>query len=844
MSLSFKHRISVVSMLLAPILIVSLGGALGAVPARADDVTSRAEADAKVRDAQTPIEKINALSKRAHLPDKMEAPKISDWKSAAEDINEALQLVAELEKDGKTKVSQQANLYFWSAYVRAQLADYPAAIADYDRAEKAGYEADFAATESKGSELWNNRGQAKSHLRDYRGAIADFDMALAKQDDWLWRKNRANARFEIGDYDGAMADWTLALQAHPAIGKAPFDPALAPFNKAVVEHPESAAPLIARAKFLVQQAKAKAARDKGFADTIFFVAYEPMADDDDDDDDEVDNGLSAPELLKAALDDLDRAVKVEPNSAAAWLERGRTRALAMTWDFKQNGLHFEDANVLEDFAHATSADAKNAAAWYELGKLRLKIVKADDLPTVGQSEEEWNSEKRQKLNVAIANFSRVIILSPEASGWVHYLRAYAERLKPAPDSYSVLVDYGAAIAQKFKTLPDDPEAAVPDSKMVAEAHQVRGLILKDRGQWKAAVAEFDAAIVLNVNDLQSYFERGKIRLQRGEYDDSIADFSAVTKARPDYAEAWLLRAGDYDAKGEIDKAKADLETAFKLDATLRERVSGSRYDAQNPQAETGLAPAPIKDDPRVLEGTALDHKNSGNDLRIKGDNDGALAEYNAALLLDPKFADAYSNRAGVYAGRGEYDLALADYQMALQLDPKHCAAYLNRAFTWRDLGEHDQERADLDHAIEYAENDERRASAYGERATTRQHADDHDGALQDAQQATKLAPTDTALWSELGDLQLNGGDAAASIISYRHALQLKPDLMAPRVNLALALAQHSDASAAAELDRALAAATPAQIANIGDAIERGLQKSPDSATLKILQQHAAQAAKP
>ncbi len=53
------------------------------------------------------------------------------------------------------------------------------------------------------------------------------------------------------------------------------------------------------------------------------------------------------------------------------------------------------------------------------------------------------------------------------------------------------------------------------------------------------------------------------------------------------------------------------------------------------------------------------------------DYDKALADYNKAIELDPKFATAYYNRGFVDADKKDYDKALADYNKAIELDPKY-----------------------------------------------------------------------------------------------------------------------------------------------------------------------------
>jgi lipoprotein NlpI len=62
----------------------------------------------------------------------------------------------------------------------------------------------------------------------------------------------------------------------------------------------------------------------------------------------------------------------------------------------------------------------------------------------------------------------------------------------------------------------------------------------------------------------------------------------------------------------------------------------------------------------------------------KGDNDRAIADYNEAIRLDPKYTFAYHNRGHAYRAKGDNDRAIADYNEAIRLDPKYTFAYHNR----------------------------------------------------------------------------------------------------------------------------------------------------------------------
>jgi tetratricopeptide (TPR) repeat protein len=84
----------------------------------------------------------------------------------------------------------------------------------------------------------------------------------------------------------------------------------------------------------------------------------------------------------------------------------------------------------------------------------------------------------------------------------------------------------------------------------------------------------------------------------------------------------------------------------------------------------------------------------GNAYARKGDYDRAIADYDEAIRLDPKYALGYNyyNRGNAYNRKGDYDRAIADYDQAIRLYPKHAKAYNNR-------GEAYEAKNDLDHAI-------------------------------------------------------------------------------------------------------------------------------------------------
>ena len=78
-----------------------------------------------------------------------------------------------------------------------------------------------------------------------------------------------------------------------------------------------------------------------------------------------------------------------------------------------------------------------------------------------------------------------------------------------------------------------------------------------------------------------------------------------------------------------------------------------------------------------VQGLAYKH---GGQLKL------ALAEYDAALALDPNNAEALDNRGVIWNAQGKYDRALADYNRALKLSPSDASAYYNRGNTYANMG--------------------------------------------------------------------------------------------------------------------------------------------------------------
>ena len=89
------------------------------------------------------------------------------------------------------------------------------------------------------------------------------------------------------------------------------------------------------------------------------------------------------------------------------------------------------------------------------------------------------------------------------------------------------------------------------------------------------------------------------------------------------------------------------------------------------------------------------------EARLKyGDIEGALADCNEAIRLDPAMADAYLGRVSVNIARMDSESALADLDEAIRLDPTDAASYRVRGKLHEAMGHVAASAADLERAEE------------------------------------------------------------------------------------------------------------------------------------------------
>ena len=138
----------------------------------------------------------------------------------------------------------------------------------------------------------------------------------------------------------------------------------------------------------------------------------------------------------------------------------------------------------------------------------------------------------------------------------------------------------------------------------------------------------------------------------------------------------LVRANPYAARGDWNAC-----TVIDPEQSLRGCKSRLGTGAKGPAGEAAT---------RLSDGLAL---------AWRGEWDDAIAAFDQAITLKPKFAFAYLNRGLAYQREGDAARAAADLDLAIKYAPYAARGYYNRGVLRREQGNRRGANADAERAV-------------------------------------------------------------------------------------------------------------------------------------------------
>ncbi|MCM0591060.1 MAG: serine/threonine-protein kinase [Gloeotrichia echinulata IR180] len=215
-----------------------------------------------------------------------------------------------------------------------------------------------------------------------------------------------------------------------------------------------------------------------------------------------------------AIEDFTKAIKSNPQYAAAFYERANARFFS--GDYK---------GAVEDATAAINIDSKYVEAYSRRCGAYVNLA---------------------EYQQADGDCTKALELNPK------YIDAYVNRA-------AARVNLG-----KNQEAITDLTMVIESNPSDAQAYLNRGVAYYRIPDYKNAIADFNQAIGYNPQYAEAYNGRGFTRFQLGEKQGAIEDFTKALEIKPDFADAYKNRAIAYIDQGNKQAAIADLQQAKKL----------------------------------------------------------------------------------------------------------------------------------------------------------------------------------------------------------------------------------------------------------------------------------------
>ena len=325
----------------------------------------------------------------------------------------------------------------------------------------------------------------------------------------------------------------------------------------------------------------------------------------------------------------------------------------------QQRLSEAHASLTAEAARADASPAARADAWGELGMLFMAVRFAGE---------------------AAGSFENAAQLAPADARWPYYLGHIRKNTGDL-----------AAAAESFERARALRPGDLPTLVWL-------GRVLLDLARPAEAAEHFGRAAVVHPSQPVVRFELGRAALARRDYARAVEYLSAVLVLVPDATVVHYPLAMAYRGVGDLDRAAHHLErrggrgtrgystgVAVGMPDPLLRALEGLIETPQS-HRDRGLDAAALLDWPEAVRHYRLaveaepDYAamrvNLGTALERVGDARGALAEYDAALALDPGLWEAWYGRGDLLERGGRDAEAIASFRSAIRENPTFVAAHL------------------------------------------------------------------------------------------------------------------------------------------------------------------------
>jgi tetratricopeptide (TPR) repeat protein len=464
-----------------------------------------------------------------------------------------------------------------------------------------------------------------------------------------------------------------------------------------------------------------------------------------------------------ALDDLDRAIEIEP---LAGFYFGRA-------DIHSNLGHNEQAD--EDYSKAIelSRDVTTQARslynralirYYDLGEHEKGLADFDQAIKLdpgfamayrARGAVYWDQERWEE---AVQDYSKAIELEPNDAG------AYVSR------------GYVYSMLGRLEDSLQDYDRAIELEPYNAGAYSGRGDAYVQLGHLEEALQDYNKAIELEPDHAGAHSGRGYVYMRLGQLEEALQDYNKTTELEPNYTGAYLNRGYVYSILGRLEDSLQDYDKAIELEPD-NARAYWGRGDVYLRLAQLKEA---LRDYSKAIELEPNDveaYIRRGNAYVQLEQLEEALKDYDKVIKLEPGNVKAYLARGDAHRVGKQPELALQDYAKALELEPDNVEAYFWRGLIYQELGEKKKAIDEYTKIIELQPDAIETFGVYYNRGMIYDERGQTWKAIRDYEKAIELKPdlVDAITWLALAYEKVGDEDKALSMWRKAESLETREE---------------------------------------------------------------------
>jgi tetratricopeptide (TPR) repeat protein len=482
--------------------------------------------------------------------------------------------------------------------------------------------------------------------------------------------------------------------------------------------------------------------------------------------------------LQEAVQSLNKAMAMDPECARAYYNRAATYHAQQQWD-----------RALDDLDRAIEIEP---LAGFYFGRADIH----SNLGNNEQADEDYSKAielSRDAMTQARSLYNRALIRYNHLGEHEKALADFDQAIKLDPGFAMAYRARGAVYweQERWEEAARDYSKAIELEPSNAGAYWGRGDVYTQLGKLEEALQDYNKAIELKPDDFGAYLKRGNTYYRLGQFEMALPDYSKAIELEPNDSGAYVGRGNTYYRLAQFGKALPDYSKAIELEPN----DSGAYVGRGNTYAQLEQFEKALQDYSKAIElepNYAGAYLGRGDAYVQLGQLREALQDYNKALEFEPDDFGAYLRRGNAYVRLEQFEEALQDYSKVIELEPNNAGIYVGRGYVYERLGQLEEALQDYSKAVEIEADN---FKAHLGRGLIYQELGEKEKAIEEYTRVIELQPEAVEIFGvyyNRGVIYDERGQTWKAIRDYEKAIEFKPDYVNAVVQLALAYEKVGD----------------------------------------------------